>query len=266
MKKLLFKPLFTINLVLFPLFGFAQAEIPLVKGEDIKFEKISTEQGLSNNSILCIIQDNRGFLWIGTSDGLNKFDGYSITNYYYNSDDPNSISGNTIQAILEDNSGILWIGTREGLNKFDPKTEKFTVYKNDPQDPESISHNNVRSIFEDSSGTLWIATWGGGLNKLVQPAPDSSGSDNDGSPPKFIHYQHNPQDTESLSNNRIATIFKDSSGRLWIGTDDGLNKLIEGKDEGYPPTFIHYKNDPQDPRSPSNNIVKSILEDKSGNL
>ena len=259
MKKLLYKPLFTIGLVLFPLFGFAQTEIPVLKGEDIKFEKISTEQGLSNNSILCIIQDNKGFLWIGTSDGLNKFDGYSITNYYYNPDDPNSLSGNSIQAILEDDSGKLWIGTREGLNKFNPKTEKFTVFKYDPQDSESLSHNNVRSIFEDSSGTLWIGTWGGGLNKLVPPAPDSSRSDNEGSPPTFIHFQHSPQDPESLSDNWILTIFEDSSCRLWIGTNGGLNKFDRKTEK-----FTIYKNDPLNPESLSHNTVKSILEDNSG--
>ena len=269
MKKLIVKLLFTLGLAIFPLFGFAQAEIPLVKGEDIKFEKIGIEQGLSQMTIHCIIQDRKGFLWIGTSDGLNKFDGYSITNYYYNIDDTNSLSGNSIQAILEDNSGILWIGTREGLNKFDPKTEKFTLYKNDPQDSESLSHNNVRSIFEDSLGTLWIATWGGGLNKLIPPAPDSSGSDNEvhlpggqESPPKFIHYQHNPQDPESLSHNSVTSIIEDNSGILWIGTSPGGLNRFDRKTE----KFTVYKNDPQDPQSLSNNIVRSIRENNSGIL
>ena len=259
------KYLFYWMLILLSLSGNAQVKLSSIhKQNEIKFEHITVDHGLSNNSILCIIQDNKGFLWIGTSDGLNKYDGNSITNYYYNPDDPNSLSGNVIQVILEDKSGKLWIGTREGLNKFDPKTEKFTVYKYDPQDSESLSHNNVRSIFEDSSGTLWIGTWGGGLNKLVPPAPDSSGSDNEGSPPMFIHYQHSPQDPESLSDNWVLTIFEDSSGRLWIGTVGGLNKLVPGEDEGSPPTFIHYKNDPQDPESLSHGSVKSILEDNSG--
>ncbi|MCK4344957.1 MAG: hypothetical protein KAX05_06685, partial [Bacteroidales bacterium] len=85
----------------------AQKKDYLSRSPGIKFEKIGIEQGLSQMTINCIIQDRKGFLWIGTSDGLNKFDGYSITNYYYNPDDPNSLSGNGIQAILEDNSGKL---------------------------------------------------------------------------------------------------------------------------------------------------------------
>ena len=253
------KYLFYCMLILLSLSGNAQVKFSSIyKKNEIKFEHITVDHGLSNNSILCIIQDNKGFLWIGTSNGLNKFDGNSITNYYHNPDNPNSLSGNSIQVILEDKSGKLWIGTREGLNKFDPKTEKFSVYKNDPQDPESLSHNNVRSIFEDSSSTLWIGTWGGGLNKFIPPAPDSLGNDSEG-PDRFIHYEHSPLDPESLSDNWVLTIFEDSSGRLWIGTVGGLNKFDRKAEK-----FTIYKNDPMDTKSLSHGSVKSILEDNSG--
>ncbi|MCK4346656.1 MAG: hypothetical protein KAX05_15335, partial [Bacteroidales bacterium] len=197
---------------------------------------------------------------------------------------------------LEDNSGKLWIGTREGLNKFDPKTEKFTVYKNDPQDPESLSHNNVRSIFEDSSGMLWIGTWGGGVNKFDRKTEkftvykhdpqdpeslswswvlsifeDSSGmlwigtgnglNKLDPKTEKFTVYINNPQDSESLSYNRVLSIFEEKSGNLWIGTGNGLNKFDRKTEK-----FTVYKNDPQDPESLSSNWVSSTLEDKSGRL
>jgi len=119
----------------------------------------------------------------------------------------------------------------------------------------------VRSIFEDSSGRLWIGTYTGGLNKLVPPAPDSLGSEDEGSPPTFIHYQHDPQDPESLSQNSVTPIIEDSSGILWIGTGGGgaLNKFDPKIKK-----ITAYKHDPQDPESLSHNAVRSILEDKSG--
>ncbi|MCK4346550.1 MAG: hypothetical protein KAX05_14800, partial [Bacteroidales bacterium] len=206
-------------------------------------------ESLSANGILSILEDKSGRLWIGTyAGGLNKFNRKTekFTVYKNNPDDPNSLSGNIIQAILEDNSGKLWIGTREGLNKFDPKTDEFTVYINDQQDPESLSSNWVNSIFEDKPGNLWIGTRNG-LNKLV-PRED------EGSPPTFIHYQHNPQDPESLSSNWVNSIIEDSSGTLWTSRW-GLNKFDPKTEK-----FTVY------PESLSNHHIITILEDKSGNI
>jgi ligand-binding sensor domain-containing protein/serine phosphatase RsbU (regulator of sigma subunit) len=284
-KKLLVLSILTVCPLLFDISGYTQVNNPELKKEDIRFAKISTEQGLSNASVSCVIQDNKGFLWIGTSDGLNKFDGYNIIRYHYIPDNPNSISGNGIHAILEDHEGKLWIGTRAGLNKFDPQTEKFTLYEYDPKDPQSLSHNNVMSIFEDRSGTLWVGTWGGGLSKLVTPASDSPEGKNGRYSPAFIHFTHDPTDTGSLSGNFITSIAEDSNGILWIGTSGGgLNKMIPAVSEiaedplpGNPetkpgsrgkshPTFIHYMNSPGDPESLSDNIVQSIFEDHSGIL
>ena len=95
-------------------------ETPGFPGQQIRFEKMSIEQGLSQSSVYSIYQDSRGFLWFGTEDGLNKFDGYNFTVYRHNPDDPLSLSDNTILSIFEDKSGELWVGTYgRGLNRFD---------------------------------------------------------------------------------------------------------------------------------------------------
>jgi ligand-binding sensor domain-containing protein len=132
-----------------------------------KFEHLSIEQGLSQNSVYCIVQDIRGFMWFGTLDGLNKYDGYSFTVYKHDPKDLQSLSSNDINSIYEDQSGVLWIGTISGgLNKFDREKETFTHYKHDPDNPQSLSGNDVLSIYEDQTGVLLIGTDGGGLNKF----------------------------------------------------------------------------------------------------
>ncbi len=99
---------------------------------DIKFEHISLEQGLSQSSVYCILQDSKGFMWFGTQDGLNKYDGYSFTVYKHDPQEPQSLSHNRVHSIYEDQSGVLWIGTGDGLNQFDREKETFTHYQHDP--------------------------------------------------------------------------------------------------------------------------------------
>ena len=131
-------------------------------GSIVQFEHLSIEDGLSQNAGLAIFQDSRGYLWIGTQDGLNRYDGYTFKIFKHDPDDPNSISHNSILAIAEDKDGSLWIGTwGGGLNRYDPSTEKFTRYLNDPNDPSSLSDGTITSIKQDSKGSLWVATLGG---------------------------------------------------------------------------------------------------------
>jgi len=239
---------------LFPAILFAQLE-------DIQFEHLKVEHGLSINTIECILQDSQGFIWLGTHDGLNRYDGYKFTIFRNDPSDPTSLSANRIFSIYEDRSGVLWIGTDTGgLNKFDREKEQFTYYTNDPSDPTSLNDVVVLSIYEDSSGDLWIGTDTGGLNKLVP-------GDNEESPPTFIHYKLDPDDPTRLSDNEVFSICEDNFGALWIGTyGGGLNKLIPGDNEESPPTFIHFKHDPNDPSSLSSNKVRSIYEDSSGDI
>jgi len=123
------------------------------------------ENGLSENFVRCIFQDSKGYLWIGTDDGLNKFDGYSFKIFRYEPGNPNSLSDYAINAIVEDKNGILWIATREGLNRFDPQTETFKIFRHNPDDKNSLCNNFIFSLYADSRNNLWIGTRSG-LNLL----------------------------------------------------------------------------------------------------
>ena len=219
-------------------------------GQDLRFEQISVEQGLSQSTVFCILQDSQGFLWFGTEDGLNKFDGYSFTVFKHDPEDPNSLSANWIQTLYEDEDEIIWIGTIDGLEQFDPKTETFTHYRNDPDDPTSLSNNNVTDIIQDKMGAMWIGTDGGGINRYVKELG------------QFDHFQHDPDDPESLSSDAISAIHEDQNGILWVGTKDaGLNKVVNEA-----MNWVRYLSEPNDPDSLSHNNVSAISEDKEGAL
>jgi ligand-binding sensor domain-containing protein len=101
----------------------------IAPGSIVRFEHLTIEDGLSQNAGLTIFQDSKGFLWIGTQDGLNRYDGYTFKIFKRDADNPNSLSHNSILAITEDKEGFLWIGTwGGGLNRFDPATETFVRY------------------------------------------------------------------------------------------------------------------------------------------
>jgi two-component system sensor histidine kinase ChiS len=241
--------------------GGSQAAVALrprrAQDNDVRFERISLEQGLSQSVVLCMLQDSQGFMWFGTQDGLNRYDGYDFVVYKHDPEDPHSLSDGFVRSIYEDRSGALWIGTNTGgLDRLDREgapgagAEQFTHYQNDPDDPHSLSNDNVQSIYEDRAGVLWVGTLGGGLNRFDREAE------------QFTHYQNDPNDPHSLSNNSVSSIYEDQAGVLWVGTNGGgLDRL--DRETGY---FIHYRNDPDDPHSLSNDNVLSIYEDRAGVL
>ncbi len=248
LKKILCKNiLIKILCLVIPIIMNCTADI-YAKNNNIRFERISVEQGLSQSIAYCILQDSKGFMWFGTWEGLNKYDGYKFTVYKNDSGNPHSISHNIVRSLYEDQKGMLWIGTEGGLNKFDPENEKFTCYRNDPDDPDSLSHNIVRSVYEDRKGTLWIGTEGG-LNKFN---PVSG---------KFTRYQNTPDNPHSLSHNNVRSVYEDKKGALWIGTEHGLNRFDRKKEQ-----FDRYRHTPGDPHSLSHNNVRSLCEDRSGEL
>ena len=109
--------------------------IPLhAQRENIRFRHLTIEDGLSQNTILCMVQDDMGFMWFGTKGGINKYDGYDFTVYKADIYDTTSLSENNILSICKDHNGILWIGTEDGLNRFDPARNTFTRYFHNPDD------------------------------------------------------------------------------------------------------------------------------------
>lgn len=130
------------------------------QNESLRFESIGFDQGLANITT-SVFQDSKGYIWIGTDDGLNKYDGYSFTKYRFDPLDSNSLSQNWIYTIWEDKQGNIWVGTEDGLCKFDRVTEKFTRYK--PLPNASFNDPNICAINEDNSGWMWVGNTSGGL-------------------------------------------------------------------------------------------------------
>ena len=213
------------------------------QSQQIKFEHISLEQGLSQAAVNAIVQDDLGFMWFGTLDGLNRYDGYEIKVYKHDPLDLTSISHNKIMALYVDRMGILWIGTDGGgLNKFNYQTETFKCYRNDISNPNSLSSNNIRSIYEDSNGVLWIGSFAIGVDRFF-PGTES-----------FIHFPIQTVVSDNPIENCVISIYEppNSDGKiLWMGTyGGGLVKFdIETK------SYKHYRHDPANPNSLSHNIV-----------
>lgn len=226
--------------ILIAIVGFAQSE-------GVNYLHILSENGLSQNTVHRIIQDNKGFIWFATEDGLDKYNGYNFIVYKNILHDSNSISDNFIWTIYEDKEENLWIGTNSGgLCKFDREHENFTTFKNDPKNPNSLVLNNVRAISEDSFGNIWIGTENG-LDKLDKKTN------------KFIHFKHNPENENSLSNNVVLSLLNDNEGKLWIGTDSGLDRLDIQNNE-----FYHINFGKAITGNLNDHVVLSICEDDNG--
>jgi ligand-binding sensor domain-containing protein/signal transduction histidine kinase len=303
-------------------------------GQQLRFENISTEEGLSQGTVTAILQDRLGFMWFGTEGGLNKYDGYEFSIFKHDSEDPKSLSDSLVYSIFEDRGGNLWIGTRVGLNRLDRKTgtfehfqlsddsdglvvlaisqdrsgniwvgteggglvvldlpnNKFTDYKHNPDDPKSLSNNTIHEIFTDQEGLIWIGT-DRGLNRFdpvngsfVQNFSESHtlhdvpvysiNEDNQGAlwvgtqqglyqwnraEDQLIEYLHDPNNSDSISNDTVRYIFKDSQNRLWIGTRSGLNLYDETQKR-----FFHYIHNPNNHQSLISDSIRTIYEDRSG--
>ena len=173
--------------------------------QDLKFDHITTREGLATNAVNAMLQDRQGFLWFGTDAGLQRFDGYRFRLYQADPDDPRSLSSNQVLALYEDHEDVLWVGTAGGLNRFDRARERFTAYRHDPNDSLSLSDDVVSVLQEDRQGVLWVGT-GEGLNRFDRAAG------------RFTAYRHDPGDPRSLSDDRVTVIHEDRTGVLWIGT------------------------------------------------
>src|SRR5450755_4305981 len=139
--------------------GNLQAQSP-----KLRFTHISNEEGISNSTIESIYQDSLGFIWFGTRDGLDRYDGNEIVIYRNDPSDSNSLSDNFIRCIYEDRHHNLWVGTTNGLNRLNREKNNFTRFKHRDDDPASLSLNLVTSLAEDRNNHLWVGTFGGGIN------------------------------------------------------------------------------------------------------
>ncbi len=267
----------------------------------IKFEHLTKEDGLPQNTVYSILQDHKGFLWVGTESGLCRYDGYSFKSYQYDPEDSSSLSHNMVLSIYADHTHTLWVGTAGGLNKFDRVSERFTRYGHDQEKPMGkLNDNYINTIYEDPSGVLWIGTQTGGLNKFnrenntfshyLPSVPDANDKnhlmircicgDSDknnkklwigtgnglytfDTEKKFFkrHFIYNENSSNSCGHH-VTSLYMDSSNILWIGMQDG--GLI--KYDSLTQRFTPYRYDPDVPTCGANIKVGSILEQKDDGI
>lgn len=211
---------------------------------------ISIQNGLSNSSVYSIYQDAQGFLWFGTAEGLNRFDGYDFHIYTHHPQQPFSIAGEMITDIDEDPEGNLWLGVwYGGLNYFDKKTGRFYTYLPDENRPINKDKNSVWTVAIDPNGYVWAGTQGNGLYRF------------DPKTKTFKVFQYQEDNANSLSSNSIAAILPDQD-QLWIATDDGGLNLLDLKTEHFQ-RFIHKD---RNNNSLISNNLNALLLDHAGNL
>ncbi|MBL1212247.1 MAG: hypothetical protein HND52_02715 [Ignavibacteriae bacterium] len=215
------------------------------------FEHISLESGLSQGTINTIFQDSKGFMWFGTEEGLNRYDGYEMKVFKNIPGDSTSLSANYVWSICEDSLGYIWVGIYGGgLSRYDPEYNSFKNYFHNENDSTSLSNNVVERVHVDKNNNLWVGTYGGGLNKF------------DYSTDNFSKIILQKLGENNLAKEKIFSLCEDADGNIWIGTDGaGLIKLNRhGK------VIKHYFNDPQNKFSLNNDIIPTMLCDDNGIL
>ncbi|MBN2347983.1 MAG: hypothetical protein JXJ22_04050 [Bacteroidales bacterium] len=236
------------KICVFIVFLFIPLKISAI--HDIKFDHLTTNDGLSQNVVNCIFQDSKGYIWFGTNYGLNKYDGYSFKIYKRDPKDSLSLAGNDVITIDEDNDGNLWIGTRRnGLSTFNRAKETFTTFTYDPDNPESISNNSIKTILFDSQHNLWIGT-SGGLN-LYQKKTGT-----------FKRYIHAEEDETSLHDNDVHSLVEDAQGNLWLSSiGTGISRFDRENEK-----FEYIPNSLENPEYISRYFGKKLYCDSKGNI
>ncbi len=178
---------------------------------DLKFEQFRDNRGLSQNSIMKVIQDHDGYLWIGTASGLYRYDGQRFTVYKHQINEPNSLVHNAVYELELDTQGNILIGTGRGMSKYDKITETFYTY------PKVLSDKRITSICPADDGSIWVGTLHSGLYYFKS-------TDTEGTEPE--HFFFNPQQANSLDDNGIHSIVQDGEGNIWVATVKSLHKAF----------------------------------------
>lgn len=237
--------------------SFAEAVLfflsPAAAEEKAHFAQISIEEGLSQRTVYAIVQDGSGYLWFGTQDGLNRYDGYALRVYKNNVSDSLSLSDNRVRRLFVDSKSQLWVGTRFGLNRYDPATDTFVRFYHEPGNASGLSDNDIRALHEDRAGTLWIGTNKGGVTTMRF---DDNGS------PRFQHFNRRSLDEASLADHSVLDIVEDPAGTIWIATLGGGLFAFDPAAETVA-RFVHH---PEEPNSLSSDFVMALHCDENGYL
>lgn len=216
----------------------------------MRFAQIHMEQKEANSNVLCIFQDSRGFIWLGTTDGLSKYDGYKFMLYEHDNNDKYSLIDNQIKGIVEDSKGNLWLGTANGISKFDYANERFTNFFIDSLNPD---RNRINTLLIDQQDYLWIGTDGGGLVKFNELEGRFT----------FLEYAPLKKDPRENAHRKIMAMSMDRFKQLWLATGYGLFKFEMSKNSNQ---FTHYVHNPTNKKSIVSNQLSSVLADISGDI
>ncbi len=217
--------------------------------DQLKFKHLTVNDGLTSNNVLCVLQDHKGFIWFGTANGLNRYDGYSFKVYQHIDSESTSLSDNTIRAMVEDQKGRIWIGTNNGLNCFDPVTETCKHYLYSENDSSTISDNRISALLLSRNNILWIGTEYG-LNKF-----DPKTSEN-------IRLTSQLRTRSNTPATNINSIAEDANGTIWIGMWwGGLKKVDPGN-----LAITSFFSDQTNPNGLSNDNVLSVFCAKDNRL
>ncbi|MES2418991.1 MAG: two-component regulator propeller domain-containing protein [Bacteroidota bacterium] len=212
------------------------------------FNHLSMEDGLSQNSVMAITQDKNQFLWFGTRDGLNRYDGYRFKIYKQN-DNQNSISDNEITCLSTYSNGSVIAGTKNGLNFYNEKNDQF-LRINKHTSLNTLSCDSIECLYEDPQKNVWVGTLSG-LNLMV-----------DAKNYRFKKFYFAKSNSDA-SLNVILSIFKDKKGNVWVGTQGGLIRMFTIKGKYH---FEVFKYNIKEIKSISSNYVRSITGDNQQNL
>ena len=213
-------------------------------------EHLTTADGLPQSTVFATLQDSQGFVWLGTEDGLVRYDGHDMVRYAYSPSVRNGLSGNFIYQIVEDAHHDVWIAIKDsGVARWNRASDTFTVYRHGSGNRDSLASDSARALLVDGRGKIWIGMSDAGID-ILDPG---SG--------RIEHLRHDPTKVDSLIDDRIFTLTLDKSGSVWIGTEAGLDRMqVEAH------TFLHLRHSPTDPHTLSGDQISRILEDKSGDL
>ena len=212
----------------------------------LKFQQLSDVQGLSHNRVWAVTQDKYGLIWIGTQDGLNRFDGYKVDVYRTQPGNKNSLPNNYVRCLFTDSHGTVWIGTANGLAYYDYRSGSFVSFFRGKGE-DFLPGNNISVIKEDVHGILWIGTNTGLCSFDIKKKRFR----------RFLHDDH----SNSISSDHIRDIDFAIDGTMWISTGKGLNRLDLST-----MMFTSFFHDPKDSTTLSGNILTQIAMDKDGNI
>ncbi len=256
---------------------------PVFSQDQLSFQKFTEEDGLKNTFVTSLLQDKAGFLWMGTANGVHRFDGYGFKSFGLNQSDNQGLSHQTVWCLAQGREDFLWFGTSAGLNRFDPETETFTHFLHYAKDTTSLTSSNIESLGFDREGALWVGT-DNGLNRMC---PNGEGFDRfwyrpggschvrsilttkdsslwisvadtlfkyEAGEDSFLAYPFTQQDTEA---NEILTLYEDSQGYIWVGTQMNGAFRFDPTNSNFD---FHITDDPRDTDRLSHNKVAAFLE------